>query len=479
MNGRTNSSDVTIEEINHGALIPLEVPTNLQLVPLDKKATIRWEDPVDKYAEPGGELVSQWAYSILVRKESSAPTSPEDGVLVLKTTTRNQYSSDVYTDDGNLDNTKLYYYAVYAYNTYDVPSDPVISSVQPRDAIIEYYGTAASNLSLGRRDARGIGIGKYALIGGGRTDSSYSSAVSNVDAYDSSSLTKVASVSGLYSAFNMMTAKTSTHAFFAGGVNSSNNPVGSAKAYDEDLTVTSLTNVNSDGGLLGASSGEYAIFPPASNGQSFRFFNYSLTQSTVSSSSGKYGYSVGISFKDDAIFFHRQGISKLNSSLTEIFTSVNFSSDTYPYEPAASTINHIIMQRGSYRRYEYGWNESSARYEADYQAFDASLTRKNLATISGDVPDRGGSLSVYALFGGGYYCWGTDSRQDQAADGVYSFNASLTRSTLPNMSTQRKGAGVASAGDYIFFAGGEGARSPGMSSSSMENKPTVDVYVLR
>ena len=45
MNGRTNSSDVTIQEINYGALIPLEAPTNLVLTPLNARVDITWTDP--------------------------------------------------------------------------------------------------------------------------------------------------------------------------------------------------------------------------------------------------------------------------------------------------------------------------------------------------------------------------------------------------------------------------------------------------
>lgn len=132
MNGRTNSSDVTINEIvvNEGVSIPLEAPTGFSGTSGDGTATITWTDPVNKYANPGGELVSDWSHDIVVRKQGSAPSSPTDGVQILQTTSRDQVVTEPYVDSG-LTNDQEYYYSIYAYNQFGLESDALIGSVIP------------------------------------------------------------------------------------------------------------------------------------------------------------------------------------------------------------------------------------------------------------------------------------------------------------------------------------------------------------
>lgn len=112
-----------------GIRIPLEAPTGFSSSIGDGTAVISWTDPVDKVATPGGETVAEWNYTLVVRKAGSAPLSPTDGYQVLRTTSRNQYASG-YTDTG-LDNDVTYYYAIYAYTTLGVPSEPLIGNATP------------------------------------------------------------------------------------------------------------------------------------------------------------------------------------------------------------------------------------------------------------------------------------------------------------------------------------------------------------
>lgn len=132
MNGRTNSSDITINEVvvQEGVSIPLEAPTSFSGTSGDGTATITWTDPVNKYANPGGELVSDWSHDIVVRKQGSAPSSPSDGVQVLQTTSRDQVVTEPYVDTG-LTNDQEYYYSVYAYNQFGLESDALVGSVVP------------------------------------------------------------------------------------------------------------------------------------------------------------------------------------------------------------------------------------------------------------------------------------------------------------------------------------------------------------
>lgn len=154
MNGRTNSSDVTVNEIivQEGVSIPLEAPTSFSGTSGDGTATITWTDPVNKYANPGGELVSDWSHDIVVRKQGSAPSSPSDGVQVLQTTSRDQVASEPYVDSG-LTNDQEYYYGIYAYNQFGLESDALIGSVTPT----RFYSVTY---------ARGINLAKYLFYGG-------------------------------------------------------------------------------------------------------------------------------------------------------------------------------------------------------------------------------------------------------------------------------------------------------------------------
>ena len=136
MNGRTNSSGTTINDLE----IPLDPPSNLYLGPGNGIVELTWEDPKDKYATPEGEamedtdqLVSTWAYTRIVRKIGSAPTGPNDGTIVLESAVRDQYKETPFIDSG-LTNGLNYYYGAYAYNTDGVPSEGNIKFV-----MVGYY----------------------------------------------------------------------------------------------------------------------------------------------------------------------------------------------------------------------------------------------------------------------------------------------------------------------------------------------------
>ena len=130
MNGKTNASDITINQIVNGVLIPLEPATDFKIGSGSGRAYFTWIDPVDKYTTPGDELVSQWEKSVVVRKKDSAPSNIDDGTVVLTETTRNQYSENSYSDEG-LENNTNYFYSVYPVNHLGVPSDPIGGSAYP------------------------------------------------------------------------------------------------------------------------------------------------------------------------------------------------------------------------------------------------------------------------------------------------------------------------------------------------------------
>lgn len=142
MNGRTNTSGITV---NNGISIPLEAPTNLLLSAGDQTVSMTWTDPIDKYTETFNELVSQWSYDTVVRKEGSAPSSPQDGTVVAKITSKNQHQNIPFTDTG-MENDKRWYYSVYSWNQFGTKSEPASGSGIPTGTIINQYKTTLSSV---------------------------------------------------------------------------------------------------------------------------------------------------------------------------------------------------------------------------------------------------------------------------------------------------------------------------------------------
>ena len=146
MNGRTNSNGVGTDILQ----VPLDPPENLTATAGNAKVSLTWVDPVDKYATPEGEtaqdpqqLVSEWDYTVVVRKVGSQPNDPNDGTVVTKSSIRNQYQTSPYEDTGLINDT-VYYYGVFAVNKDGVASDGCIS-----DSVIPKAGVPVSTLSTG------------------------------------------------------------------------------------------------------------------------------------------------------------------------------------------------------------------------------------------------------------------------------------------------------------------------------------------
>ena len=334
MNGRTNSSDVTIQEINYGALIPLEAPTNLTLTPLNARVDITWTDPVDKVASPGGEDVALWDRTIIVRKAGSAPTGPDDGEIIYTETTRNQHQYDVYSDTNNVINNTVYYYAVYAYTQIDVPSEPISGNCKPiagtpvfkqtleeindadATASIDNYAVFSGdgyvfnyNDSLTRGSMEGLYVldinyadmaatANMVFIAGGErvyrvAGSTYYEYYDKVFAYDKS-FVRMQAEEGLPTERCPGTGIAfKNYAIFAGGyylrqTGGSTTKTSETTCYDESLTRISISNVTNSGAALSATALSDYVLIGGGSSAAMDAYDSSLTKSkpTPTRSSG-------------------------------------------------------------------------------------------------------------------------------------------------------------------------------------------------
>ena len=134
MNGRSNSTSTGEEVIQ----IPLDPVETFVASAYNGYVELKWDDPVDKYATPEGEvaqdpqqLVSKWLYTTIVKKEGSDPTGPKDGIPVVNSNIRDQYKETPFTDNNVVNNTE-YHYAAFAINEDEVSSDGVYQTAIPK-----------------------------------------------------------------------------------------------------------------------------------------------------------------------------------------------------------------------------------------------------------------------------------------------------------------------------------------------------------
>ena len=91
-------------------------------------ASLKWTDPSN--ATLDGVTLAEWAGTLVVRKEGSAPQNKDDGVVVVDNTTKDAYSSTAFEDSG-LEYGKTYYYRFFPYTTDGAYTSGTSVSVAP------------------------------------------------------------------------------------------------------------------------------------------------------------------------------------------------------------------------------------------------------------------------------------------------------------------------------------------------------------
>jgi hypothetical protein len=121
---------------------------------LNGRVQLNWTDPAATVISDGITLAT-WASTKVVYKTGSYPTSPEDGTLVVNSTTRNAYSSSPLTVTG-LTNGTTYYFAFFPISTEGtvntntssritaVPNRVKITTEPSQSGTLTYNGSAQS-----------------------------------------------------------------------------------------------------------------------------------------------------------------------------------------------------------------------------------------------------------------------------------------------------------------------------------------------
>lgn len=403
-----------------GVRIPLEPVSDFALVGRDQKVLISWTDPVDKVASPGGEKVAEWAYTVIVRKEGSYPTSILDGVQVVKTTVRNQYSSAVYTDSG-LTNGVTYYYAAYSCSKLGVLSDPTENNVLVRSAM----PVLQDPITLSDRDDWRMlaNTENHAIIFGGQ----YTLDGLAID----SSLTETAlepvdATAGIY---GCAVDSLKGYAFFTGGDDHwSDYECNDTYVYSPELVMTKLSGTKSGklyGQYISSASGKNAIIYTGDYYYGGAWVTYKYTQA-------------------------------VDTSMTFIELADN---PTYALCHHGGNVGDYAVMSGGYDRDPSHGSNSVAHV----MAFDSGLTRIELDdnSVPGASP---ATLPNHILFAGGngdLNRWNGSFSSD-----VIAYTSTLTKITgIESLTIASGGAASASIAGYALFAGGVSANLSQSSSN--------------
>ena len=121
-------STVTIVGGNGGSTFRVGDVSGATVSSYKTTASLKWTDPSNVVLE--GVTLAEWAGTLVVRKEGSAPENKSDGVVVVDNTRKDAYSSTAFEDSG-LEYGKTYYYRFFPYTTDGAYTSGTSVSVAP------------------------------------------------------------------------------------------------------------------------------------------------------------------------------------------------------------------------------------------------------------------------------------------------------------------------------------------------------------
>jgi len=313
---------------------------------------------------------------------------------------------------------------------------------------VTYYGTAPEPLSQPRYNVMAASIGIYALFAGGtyydsETASEKPSAV--VDAY-SAFLARSTPTALTYKSDAGAAATVGNYALFSCASPESSSA--GISAYDGSLT-RSHTSMPFLRKCAAASNGKYAIFIGGINGMtaqqsSMYAYDETLARSSPSTNLPSNSSMTGVRVGDYAIFAGPVANSTTGDAYFaydhNLARTAITASERRISKVAAASAGSTAVFAGGMKRYG-GMSEL-------VEGITSSLVRLTPTTLP--YPSTylsATSLGKNAIFGGDF----VDSENGRLA---CSFDASLNRTDICNMSVLHRYCGATNIGDYAIFAGG-------------------------
>ncbi|UGB31718.1 hypothetical protein [Metabacillus sp. B2-18] len=115
--------------------LPVGSVSSFTTTPGNAKATLTWTDPEDVILNSA--TIAAWAGTKILRKTGSYPVNEKDGVLVVDSGVRNQYTTSGFVDTG-LTNDTTYYYSAFPYTDEDIFDKKSDAQATPR--AVQIYG---------------------------------------------------------------------------------------------------------------------------------------------------------------------------------------------------------------------------------------------------------------------------------------------------------------------------------------------------
>ena len=330
---------------------------------------------------------------------------------------------------------------------------------------LDYYGTTEKPLNGARYGLVATTIANHALFSGGYQ--SYQSGgvasskwVGNVDAYDTSLTQK--DLTPMYS--NVYGCKATTvgnYALFCGGF------ANKSYAYDASLTQKdTVQSLREERGWCSAATtvGNHALFGGVSVVDAY---DTSLTRKdTVQSLREERGYFAATTVGNHALFGggsldlhsdYRDTVDAYDVSLTRKDTVQSLR--VARSDIAATTVGNHALFGGGMHFYVGDFGNSHNQPTTSVDAYDTSLTRKNVTSLGGYSAGDIAATTVgnYALFSG-----------DGSLMKTYAYDTSLTQKVLSKR-IYRNQLAATTVGNYALFGGG-------MSTTTLDASNLVDVF---
>lgn len=118
--------DKEIENLITGGVAPMNVK-NLVLKPGDSSLKLTWTDPEDTYDDDGTLLVT-WAGTKVMYKTNGYPTNPNDGTLIVDSTTKNAYKANP-LEINDLTNNTTYYISLFTYSDTGIYNENIANRI--------------------------------------------------------------------------------------------------------------------------------------------------------------------------------------------------------------------------------------------------------------------------------------------------------------------------------------------------------------